>query len=328
MEQILQWVRETPPFTRFYMALAILLSTSTSIGLVSPASLIFVPNKAFQLSQYWRLLTSFLYFGDLNFNLLVHLYFIKRSVGQLEESYITTLAFVPLSWQIKHKVQLQRYFDKFRSIDFFHYMFSMCVSIIFFVTWGFTYRDMKIVQLGQILDDVMLYILCKRNPNLEFMIYFVMTIRSAYFPYVVTLVNWFLSGEMALSRQYFQISFNSGVNHLMKSKFLWQTFICHSVGHFWWFVKDIWMNRLNNNDRKLIKYKYIHEIRKAQTLFNQIITIEFHELVQIILLPPWYWILYFKLDDNAIEQEREEINLDWGNAPRDEDLAEAPVVHL
>jgi len=38
------------------------------------------------MTQYWRLLTTFIYFGPLSLNLLFHIFFIQRYARMLEES--------------------------------------------------------------------------------------------------------------------------------------------------------------------------------------------------------------------------------------------------
>lgn len=292
VERLAQVVMETPPFTRFYMGSIILLSASTTVGFVLPSSLLFIPSKAFSY-QPWRLITSFLYFGDLLFNLLVHLYFIRRSLGQLENSYTTKLSFLPQRWLVglseAQRARVEEFMEANKSVDFFHFVGLVCGGIIAMVTFGFNYRKILIFRLGMILEDVMLFISCKNNPELEFVFLLLFQIRSIYFPYVFTFIQWIFNGDMNNDTRDFPVSFSLGMATLMKSPYLWKFFICFTISHTWWYIHEVLMERVYNHSttRYSIHQEAIAKVRHG--LGSNLVTKSYYELFQIVLLSPPYW---------------------------------------
>lgn len=296
MERIVQAVGEVPPFTRFYMLAAVTLSTATSIGIISPSSLIYVPNKVFSGQyQVWRVFTSFLYFGDLKFSLLMHLFFIRRSMGELEESFSTKFNHIPSRYKRSEEdtTVVNEFIDRNRSYDFFYYIFLACIGIFIMVTYGYIQRDMKIVQLGPLLDDIMLYILCKRQPTIQFTILFLFDINGALLPYVLSVLNWVASGELRTD----VFGSNSGLSdvfgRILRLKVLWQTFVCHTIGQLWWFVNDVIFDTIHSPTTDCVNK--LHEKYTKTNTFNYMFSHTF-DLLQILCLPPWYWVLFYRLE--------------------------------
>lgn len=81
------WFFEVPPITRYYTLTALFLSLLVQCDLVTPFQLFFSWHTAVQKAQYWRFLTTFLFFGHLSVDFLFHLFFMSRYARMLEESY-------------------------------------------------------------------------------------------------------------------------------------------------------------------------------------------------------------------------------------------------
>lgn len=296
IDRLLQAALETPPFTRFYMCSIIILSASTTVGLLSPSSLLFIPSKAFSY-QPWRLITSFLYFGDTLFNLLIHLYFIRRSLGQLENSYSTKLSYIPKLWlkrlDAEQRQEMQTSIEAKKSIDFFHFVGVICAGIIVMVAFGFSYRKILIFRLGMILEDVMLFISCKNNPNMQLM-FLLFEIRSAYFPYVYMFIQWGFSGDMTNDTRDFPVSFTLGMSTLMKSPYLWKFFICFTISHTWWFIHEVLMEKIYNqtDKRDTAHSEVVSKLR--HNMGAKIFTYSYYEIFQMVLLSPPYWKYFWQ----------------------------------
>lgn len=80
------WFYELPRCTRYWTSLTVLTSVLIQCEVITPYQLFFSPRSVFLKSQYWRLITTFLYFGPLNLDLLFHVFFLQRYSRLLEES--------------------------------------------------------------------------------------------------------------------------------------------------------------------------------------------------------------------------------------------------
>lgn len=81
------WFYEVPVCTRWWTSAAIVTAVACQCQLVSPFQLFFSFQAVFAKRQYWRLITSFLYFGPLSIDFMFHMFFMTRYSRMLEESY-------------------------------------------------------------------------------------------------------------------------------------------------------------------------------------------------------------------------------------------------
>ncbi|KAJ3119309.1 Derlin-2 [Physocladia obscura] len=82
-----EWWYEMPIITRTYVTLALATTLACQLDLVQPYLLHFSYDLVFRGGQYWRLLTSFLYFGSLSIDFVFHMFFLVRYLRTLEEGY-------------------------------------------------------------------------------------------------------------------------------------------------------------------------------------------------------------------------------------------------
>ncbi|ODN03412.1 Derlin-2 [Orchesella cincta] len=82
------WSRylEIPVVTRAYTTACVLTTLAVHMELVSPYDLYFNPYLIFRHHQWWRLVTTFLFFGTLSFNFVFNIIFTHRYCRTLEES--------------------------------------------------------------------------------------------------------------------------------------------------------------------------------------------------------------------------------------------------
>lgn len=94
MHQIESWIMETPPCTRYWTAATLLTSILVHSKIVSPFQLFYSYRAVFHKKQFWRLITTFCYFGSFNLDLLFHIYFTTRYARLLESTSPSTSHFV------------------------------------------------------------------------------------------------------------------------------------------------------------------------------------------------------------------------------------------
>merc|ERR1712018_508888 len=126
----------------------------------------FNPKLIFTRNEYWRLVTSFCYFGNLNISFLFHMLFVYRYCKMLEEeSY------------------------RGRTADF----------ILLFIFSGFLTIIAGLIThspfLGQSFTQIFVYIWSRRNP-FSLLSVFGFIIRAPYLPYVFMLFSLVLGGEV------------------------------------------------------------------------------------------------------------------------------------
>ncbi|TPX68581.1 hypothetical protein SpCBS45565_g03041 [Spizellomyces sp. 'palustris'] len=80
-----EWYYEVPVITRTYVTAVVLTTLACQLDLVSPFHLYFNWTLIWRSRQWWRLITSFLYFGNFSLDFLFHMFFLVRYSRMLEE---------------------------------------------------------------------------------------------------------------------------------------------------------------------------------------------------------------------------------------------------
>jgi len=142
-----------------------MMTAGIKLGFFTPLKMYFNPELIFA-GEYWRMATSFFFFGNFSLHFLFHMMFIYRYCKNLEEeSY------------------------RGRTADFvFLFLFSaLLVLIIGFVT--------GMMWLGMAFTQVFVYIWSRRNPYV-LMNFLGFIIRAPYLPWVFTGMSILLGGEI------------------------------------------------------------------------------------------------------------------------------------
>lgn len=107
------------------------------------------------MSQYWRLFSTFFYFGPLSLDLLLHVWFQQRYSRLLEESFGGSTAHY--SWLLAYAVTMLLILSPIFSIPF----------------------------LGQALSSTLVYIWGRRNPDTRLSFLGLIVFRAPFLPWVL-----------------------------------------------------------------------------------------------------------------------------------------------
>lgn len=84
-QDIFSWYNEIPVISRLYLTAAVGTTTACFMDFVSPLTLYYNYDLIMTKHQYWRIISSFLFFGSFSLDFLFHLYFVVRYCRLLEE---------------------------------------------------------------------------------------------------------------------------------------------------------------------------------------------------------------------------------------------------
>ena len=149
-----------PVITRWYATLVVGTSVLIALDVVSPFYLYFNYRLIVYKNEWWRLLTNFLYMGELGIDFVFHMFFLIRYSKSLEETSFRN-----------------------RPADFLWLLvFGMLVltAMAPFV---------KVQFLGTSLNFMLVYLWSRRNPHVPLSFLGVFNFSAAYLPWVLMLFS-------------------------------------------------------------------------------------------------------------------------------------------
>ncbi|CAH0390825.1 unnamed protein product [Bemisia tabaci] len=147
---------QMPPVTRAYTTACVLTTIAVQLELVSPFQLYFNPKLIARQYQFWRLITTFLFYGTVNFTFFFNLIFTFRYCRMLEEGSF-----------------------RGRTADFVVMFLFGGISMIFFALF------VHLMFLGQAFTIMLVYIWSKRNPYIRLNFFGVLNFQAPYLPWVL-----------------------------------------------------------------------------------------------------------------------------------------------
>ena len=155
---------DIPPVTRLYLAAIIGCTLGLKANYVQPLQLYFNPKLVFQ-GEYWRLISSFLFFGSFGIHFCFNLLFIYRYCKSLEEEHY-----------------------RGKTAEFLVFFVFSAVLIII------TGLVLNLPWLGMSFTQVFVYVWSRRNPYtlLNFLGFIV---RAPFLPYAFMGFSYFLGGD-------------------------------------------------------------------------------------------------------------------------------------
>ena len=174
-QDIFSWYHEIPPISRCYLTGAVAVTTACFLDLVSPLTLYYNYDLILNKGQYWRLITSFLFFGSFSIDFLFHMYFVVRYCRLLEEGPF-----------------------RGRTADFvFMLMYGATLMLICSVSFDMFAR---IKFLGHPLSFMMVY-LWARDPDqyhVRMSFFGVLQFNAPYLPWVLLLFSLMLGNPVEM----------------------------------------------------------------------------------------------------------------------------------
>ncbi|KAF2253713.1 Der1-like protein, partial [Trematosphaeria pertusa] len=161
-----QWFYEMPVCTRWWMTAALSASVLVQCHIISPFQLFYSFRTVFVRSQYWRLITTFFYFGPLNLDLLYHIFFLQRYSRLLEESSGRSPAH--FSWLLTFASTL-----------------LLCIAPMFSMAF-----------LGSALSSTLIYIWSRKNPDTLLSFLGIIVFRAPYLPWVLLCFSLVMHGTV------------------------------------------------------------------------------------------------------------------------------------
>jgi len=161
------WIKDIPIVTRTYVVGSLLTTAVCAVDLVSPYSLYFSFKLVTEKLQFWRIFTTFFFFGSrFSLDLLFHMFFLARYCRALEEGSF-----------------------RGRTADFMFMIFLgaivlLCLSPLF-----------QLPFLGQPLILMMVYVWSRRNPYARMSFLGLFTFTAPYLPWLLLSFSALLGHE-------------------------------------------------------------------------------------------------------------------------------------
>ncbi|THX32559.1 putative membrane protein, partial [Aureobasidium pullulans] len=149
-----QWFFEMPVCTRWWTTATVVTGLLVQCHVLTPFQLFYSFRAVFVRSQYWRLFTTFIYFGPLSLNLLFHIFFIQRYARMLEESAQSQAHF---TWMLAYAATT-----------------LLCLAPL-----------VSVVFLGSILSSTLVYIWSRRHPDVQLSFLGLFIFRAPFLPWVM-----------------------------------------------------------------------------------------------------------------------------------------------
>ncbi|KAI9721327.1 MAG: hypothetical protein M1828_005187 [Chrysothrix sp. TS-e1954] len=161
-----QWFYEMPVCTRIWTTATVAISVLVQCHVITPFQLFYSLRAVFVKNQYWRLVTTFFYFGPLSLDLLLHVFFLQRYSRLLEESSGRSPAHY--SWLLVYATIVLLFLSPLFSIPF----------------------------LGQALSSTLVYIWSRRNPDTRLSFLGLIVFKAPWLPWVLILFSVVMHGQV------------------------------------------------------------------------------------------------------------------------------------
>jgi len=160
---------ETPPVTRAYATACVLTSAAVQLNLLSPLQLYFNPNLIVSQLQVWRLITTFLFFGNFSFNFFFNMIFTYEYCRMLEEGSFHG-----------------------RTADFVMMFIFGIFSMLFFALF------VNQLLLGPAFTLMFVYVWSRRNPMIRMNFFGLLIFRAPYLPWVLMVFSFLLGKSITV----------------------------------------------------------------------------------------------------------------------------------
>ncbi|KAK9468115.1 Derlin [Lipomyces arxii] len=150
------WFFEVPPVTRYWTSAAVLISVLVQCETLTPYQLFFSFRTVADTHQYWRILTTFLYFGPLSLDFIFHIFFMSRYSRMLEDTFYRN-----------------------KTLDFLWLLLYSSLSLLLLSPM------VSLPFLGSPLSFSLVYIWARRNPSIRLSFLGLFVFSAPYLPWVL-----------------------------------------------------------------------------------------------------------------------------------------------
>lgn len=155
-----------PPFTTVWVVGAVSLIILEKLDFVSQYQLFYSSYLTFHMRQYWRVLTTFLYFGSIDMSSLFHLFMAMRYSYMLEVQAYGASRRAEYAWIL------------------------LIASIMLLLASSVVHMPF----LSDGLSYVLMYLWSRKNRHIRMAFFGLLVFTAPYQPFVYTAMNWALRG--------------------------------------------------------------------------------------------------------------------------------------
>lgn len=275
-----------PPVTQVWTGLVMIEHGIVELGVLAPLRLVFSPERAMQ--EPWRLVTSFCYFGQLLISTLLAIWNSLKWVNTLEDSFSLSLAVFPdyiYNYNPVQMNQLNMAMNRLQPLDFSWFLVLICMSIVALVSFGHYIIGYSIPVLGTVFYEVLSYIACKINPNVQMGILGFITIPGPYVPYFMPVLEWLSQPHADVQIIRILTGDMKALMAIFTSIYAWKSFCGIFLGHSWWFIYQVLFNQM-----------YIdHNPKRNRWTQKRAAYDPVRRWLSVVIMPPWYHIILYNI---------------------------------
>lgn len=172
---VFNWYFEIPIISRCYLTIAMAVTTACFLDIISPFTLYYNYELIVQKHQYWRLLSSFFFFGTFSIDFLFHMFFVIRYTRLLEEGFF-----------------------RGRTADFVFMLFYAVVTMLIAAATIDTFTKIKF--LGHPLSFMMIYLWSRDPENYYIRLNFfgVLNFSAPYLPWAMLIFSMLIGNSVEM----------------------------------------------------------------------------------------------------------------------------------
>jgi len=148
------------------------MTLAVQLELVHPIKLMLDYDRVIYGNEWWRLVTNFLYFGQLSINFVFHIFFLARYSRMMEENHFRS-----------------------RAADYAWLLFLSAIALLF---CSLIIPMADIPFLGSPLGFTLVYIWSRRNPYIRLNFMGVLVFSAPYLPWVLLGFSLVINGELPM----------------------------------------------------------------------------------------------------------------------------------
>ena len=189
----IQWFMSVPVVSRCYLGATLATTAACFMGIVSPLTLYYNFDLIVSKGQYWRVFSSFFFFGPVGLDFVLHLYFVVVSSTFL---FLLCVLLTAYHVQSRYCLLLEEGIFRNRPADFTT-MLIFGALLMFVLSYSVpTFATIKF--LAHPLTFMMIYIWGRSPENVHVRLSFfgVLVFRAPYLPWAMLMMSFFFGNPI------------------------------------------------------------------------------------------------------------------------------------